>query len=174
MKSPALKAGLVGAGVLIVIALISLLPALGCLSVPLEWLAYLGTGALAAYWLAPVRQAGRAAGQGALAGLIAGLVAGLARTVLAPVSLGLSGGSQAIISQLPPQSLELFRQAGFDPALFFGAGGVTAFTAACCLPAALLGGVILGALGGLIYAAANPGRSASAYELLPPDDQPKI
>ncbi len=173
MKSPALKAGLIGSLILIVVALISLIPLVGCLSLPLEWLAYIGIGALAGYWLAPVRQAGRAAGQGALAGLIAGLVAGVMRTVLAPVSLALSGGAQAMVSLVPPESLELFRQADIDPGVLFGPGVLTAVTAVCCLPAALLSGVALGALGGVIYAGANPGSAAPAIVLASSGDQPQ-
>jgi hypothetical protein len=161
MKSPALKAGLVGAGVMIVIGLVSLIPVLGCISLPLEWLAYIAIGALAGYWLAPVRQAGQGAGQGALAGLIAGFVSGIVRTLLAPASLALSGGPQAIISQLPPESLQAFRSAGVDPSTFFGPGMLAGFTAVCCLPAGLLLGAALGALGGLIYASASPGTAST-------------
>jgi hypothetical protein len=173
MRSPALKAGLIGAGAMIVIGLVGLIPFLGCISLPLEWLAYIAIGALAAYWLAPIRQNGQGAGQGALAGLIAGLVGGIVRTVLAPASLALSGGSQAIISQLPPDSLQAFRSAGIDPSTFFGPGMMAGFTAVCCLPVGLLLGAALGALGGLIYASAKPGAAAASLSSIDPGDTPQ-
>ena len=72
MKSPALKAGLIGAAIVLVLNLIGIIPVIGCIGLPLELVAYGVIGALAALWMTPRREAGRAAGQGALAGLIAG------------------------------------------------------------------------------------------------------
>ena len=60
MKSPALKAGLVGAAIMLVLNLISLVPALGCIALPLELIAYIAVGALAALWMMPRREPGRA------------------------------------------------------------------------------------------------------------------
>ncbi len=156
MKSPALKAGLIGAAVLLVVNLIGLIPLLSCLTLPLELVAYIAVGVLAAFWMTPRRETGRAAGQGALAGLIAGAVGGLIRAVLTPVSMALAGGSQVFLSQLPPESLQALQQAGIDPSTVFSGGTFAGIALLCCLPASLLLGAGLGALGGAIFAAARP------------------
>ena len=156
MNRPWLRAGLIGAGVLVVLSLLSLIPFISCIVSPLQLVAFGGVGALAASYLAPRRETGRAAGQGALAGVIAGLVAGIVSTILAPISLSASGGTAAMLSQLPPETLQQFEQAGMDPAMFLNAGTVTGATAICCLPGGLIVGALLGALGGLIYAAVKP------------------
>lgn len=156
MKNPALKAGLIGAGALLLINVIGLVPVLGCLSLPLELIAYVAIGALAVSWLPPRRETGRSAGQGALAGLIASAASGLLHVVLTPLSLSLSGGSDAIISQLPAEALDLFQQAGVDPSTIFSGGAMAVLSLVCCFPLVLLVGAALGALGGLIFAAAKP------------------
>ena len=130
MKHPGVKAGLIGGIAAVLLNLVGLISVLACISLPLELLAYVAVGALAAYWLPPRRETGRAAGQGAIAGLLAGLIGAVARTLLTPLGLAVSGGSQALISQLPPEALEAFTQAGLDPNLLFNAGtlaGVTAY-----------------------------------------------
>lgn len=156
MDRPWLKAGLIGGAALVVINLVGLVPVLSCLSLPLALVVYVVVGVLAASWLPPRREAGPAAGQGALAGLVAGAIGGIAQTLLAPVALALSGGSQALISQLPPESLQVFRDAGLDPQMFFNAGTVAGVTALCCLPVGIVVAAALAALGGLVYAAAKP------------------
>jgi len=156
MKSPALKAGLIGAVIVLVLNLIGVIPVIGCIGLPLELLGYVVIGALAALWMTPRRETGRAAGQGALAGLIAGAVSGIVRAILTPVSMQLSGGTAAILSQVPPDSLQALQQAGIDPNVVFGGGTMAGLVLVCCLPLGLLLGAGLGALGGLIYAAAKP------------------
>ena len=61
-----------------------------------------------------------------------------------------------MISQLPPATLQQFEQAGLDPAMFLNTGTVAGATALCCLPTGLIVGALLGALGGLIFAAVRP------------------
>jgi hypothetical protein len=156
MNRPWLRAGLIGAGILIVISLLSLIPIVGLCSWLLELAALAGAGALAASYIPPRREGGPAAGQGALAGLIAGVVAGIASTILAPVSFATSGGTTAIINSLPPETLQQLSQSGFDLGSFLNAGTIATFTALCCLPSGLIVGAILGALGGLVYAAVKP------------------
>jgi hypothetical protein len=156
MKSPALKAGLIGAAIVVVLNLVGILPVIGCIGLPLELIAYIAIGALAALWMAPRREAGRAAGQGALAGLIAGAVSGVVRTILTPLSMQMAGGTAALLRQIPPESLQALEQSGIDPNLVFGGGTLAALTLLCCLPLGLLLGAGLGALGGLIFAAAKP------------------
>jgi len=153
---PWLKAGLIGAAIMVVLSLLSMVPFLGCLTLPLQFLAYLGVGGLAAAYMLPHRETGPAAGQGALAGLVAGLVSGLVGLILTPVSLATQGGAAAIINQMPPDMLRQFEQAGVDPSLLFNTGTITGMTALCCLPAGLMVGAILGALGGLLYASIKP------------------
>ena len=156
MKSPALKAGLIGAAIVLVLNLIGIIPVIGCIGLPLELVAYGVIGALAALWMMPRREAGRAAGQGALAGLIAAAVSGVVRAILTPISMQLSGGTSAILSQVPPESLQALQQAGIDPNVIFGGGTMAGLVLVCCLPLGLMLGAGLGALGGLIFAAAKP------------------
>jgi hypothetical protein len=157
MTRPALKAGLIGGIGAVVAALIGLIPLLGCVGLPLEWLVFLVSGVLAAAWLLPPRSSGRGAGEGALAGLISGIVSALARMLLAPVSLAASGGPEAILSQLPADQVQTLAQAGIDPRTFVSTGAVLGVGACCGLFTIVLA-LGLGALGGLIYAAADPGR----------------
>ncbi len=156
MKSPALKAGLIGAAIVLVLNLVGIIPVIGCIGLPLELVAYIAIGALAGFWIVPPRVTGRAAGQGALAGLIAGVASGIIRTILTPLSMKLSGGTSAMLSQLPPESLQQLQQAGIDPNMIFNGGTMAALVLVCCLPVGLLLGAGLGALGGLIFAAAKP------------------
>jgi hypothetical protein len=153
---PGVKAGLIGGAVLIVLDLLGLVPVLGCVSMPLQLLAYIGIGVLAGIWLAPRREGGRAAGQGAIAGLIAAAIGGVVSIALAPVTLALSGGPQAILSQLPAESLEALRGAGIDPNTIINSGTTAGLTAICCVPVGLLLGAGLGALGGVILAGIKP------------------
>jgi hypothetical protein len=141
---------------LIVLNLLGLVPVLGCVSMPLQLLGYVGIGMLAGFWLTPRREGGRAAGQGAIAGLIAAAIGGVVSIALAPVTLALSGGPQAILSQLPAESLEALRSAGIDPNTIINSGTTAGLTAICCVPVGLLLGAGLGALGGVILAGIKP------------------
>ncbi len=156
MNQPWLRAGLIGAGVIIVVNLLSLVSALGGLLLPLEVVALAGVGVLAASFMLPRREIGRGAGQGALAGLLTGLVSGIRLVILAGVGIAAIGGTQGIISQMPPQLLQQYSQAGIDPSAVLTSGMITSVVALCCLPSTLIGGALLGALGGLIFAAAKP------------------
>ncbi len=154
--NPGVKAGLVGGAALIVLNLIGLVPVLGCVSLPLQILSYIGIGVLAAYWMTPRREGGRAAGQGAIAGLIAGAIGGIAAVVLAPVSMALSGGAEAMLRQIPPESLQALQSAGINPSSIINAGTTAGLTLICCVPVGLLLGAGLGAVGGLILAGTKP------------------
>lgn len=156
MNRPWLRAGLIGAGILIVLSLLNLVPFVSCIAPILQLLAFAGIGALAASFIPPRRESGRAAGQGALAGLIAGFVGAIVSTLLSGVGLATAGGTAAILQQFPPETLQQFEQAGLDPAMFVNTGTVVGATALCCLPTGLIAGALLGALGGLIYASAKP------------------
>ena len=155
MNRPAVRAGLIGGGAAAVVALLGLIPVCGCFSLLLEWLVFIGAGVLAAAWMLPPRQAGQGGREGALAGLITGAIGGLVNMLLAPVSLALSGGTQQILNQLPPESLQAFKDAGVDPSVLFGTGSVLGIGAVCC-GIGLVVALALGALGGFIYASAKP------------------
>lgn len=149
--SPWLKAGLVGAAILIVLNILGLIPCVAFFTCILGLVAYAGIGALAAFWMPPLREAGAAAGQGAAAAVLAGLVGGLVNMVITSLQLALTD-SAAILSQIPPESLRQMEEVGMDPAMFTGpvfgllAGG------GCCLAGVILAAV-LGAIGGAIFAA---------------------
>jgi hypothetical protein len=147
---PGVKAGLVGGAALIVLDLIGLVPVIACIVVPLELLFFIGIGVLAAYWMRPRQGGGPAAGQGAIAGLIAGAIGGIASVALAPVSLAMSGGPEAILRQIPAESLQLLENAGINPSTLINWGTTAGLTAICCLPLGLLLGAGLGAVGALI------------------------
>jgi hypothetical protein len=156
MNQPWLRAGLIGAGLIIVVNLLGLLPNVGGISLPLQFVALAGVGILAASFMLPPRDSGRAAGQGALAGLLTGIAGGIVGVIMVAVGLNSLGGPQAIISQLPPDLLQQYSQAGVDPATLLTSGVITAIVALCCLPGSLIAGALLGGLGGAIYAAVKP------------------
>jgi hypothetical protein len=152
--SPWLKAGLVGAAVLVVLDLVGLIPCacfVTCILIPLT---YAGTGVLTAYWMPPTRDAGAAAGQGALAGVIAALIGGLVNILVLSVQGAIVGVDQAL-SQIPPEFMDQIDAAGLDPSLFAGPTG-GAISGSLCCGGGLLLAAILAAIGGAIYAAVKP------------------
>jgi hypothetical protein len=158
MTQAGLKAGAVGAGVIIVLNLIGLIPCVGCIAGILGLLAYVGAGALAAYWLPPVRTAGEGAGAGAIAGVVAGIVGGIVNIIIAALRFVISGGPGAAMRQMgqvPPEVMRQLYDAGLDPRLFASIGGVIGLSAVCCVFGFVLA-AILGAIGGIIFAAVKP------------------
>lgn len=152
--SPWLKAGLVGAAVLVVLNLLGLIPCVGFITCILGLLAYAGIGVLAAYWMPPVREAGAAAGQGALAAALAALIGGVVNAIVSTIQLAVADTS-TILSQLPAESLQQLQEAGVDPSIFTGPGFGAAVGSACCLVGLILA-AILGAVGGAVYAGIKP------------------
>jgi hypothetical protein len=152
MARPFLKAGIYGGIALLVLNLLGLIPYIGLCTLPLGLIVYAAAGWLAASWTPAPRTPGSAAGQGALAGLIAGLIAGILQVLLAPVSMALSGGTEAFLRMMPAENLQQLEQVGIDPNALFGAGTFAGVMLVCCLPATLIIGAGLGALGGVIYA----------------------
>ena len=150
------RAGLIGAAVLVVLTLLSLIPVpfLPCVCCGLDLLAYVGIGALAAYYLAAPRQMQTAAGAGAVAGLIAGAATGIAQIIIAVIQFAIMG-PETVVSALDPDIIRQLIEAGIDPevfAAFTGVGGVALGGALCCL-GSLAFGAGLGALGAIIFAA---------------------
>ena len=153
-----LKAGLIGAVILVLLKVIEVVPCVACCALPLEWVAFGCIGALAAYWI-PVasRTMGAGAGQGALAGLIAAAIGGVigigvnvvGATVLQPLQV-------AMLGNLPPEIWRGMIDAGIDPSMLTGTGadvvGTIGISSVCC-GIGLVVAAALGALGGLIFAA---------------------
>jgi len=160
MAQAGLKAGAVGAVVIVVLNLMGLIPCVGCVTCILGLLAYVGAGALAAYWLPPTRTAGEGAGAGAIAGVVAGIVGGIVNMIIAAIQFAISGGPGAMMnqmSQLPPEVMRELHQVGIDPSILAGTSiaGVIGISAACCVLGFILAAV-LGVIGGVIFAAIKP------------------
>jgi hypothetical protein len=155
-----LKAGLIGAGVMVVLVLLNLIPslipaagALGCACCGVELLVYAGAGVLAGAFLSPPRNTGAGAGAGAIAGVLSGVGAGIMTIITAAGRMAFTGMQSAID---PIQAQQLI-EAGIDPqmlTIFAGWGGVFLGGGLCCLGWIAIGAG-LGALGGLIFAAAK-------------------
>lgn len=149
-----LKAGLIGAAVLLVLTLLSQIPAVGCICCGVSLLAYAGVGVLAGFFLTPPRSAGIGAGAGAIAGVISGVVAGVVQALVLAVQTLIAGPGE-FASLLDPEQMRQLSELGVDPetfAAFTGTGGVALGGALCCLSSLAIGAV-LGAIGGAIFAA---------------------
>lgn len=148
-----LKAGLIGAAVILVLTLISLVPIpfLNCICCGLTWLVYIVIGALAGYFLVPPRTAGAGAGAGALAGVISSSIGGIVNSIIVAVG----AGSYDPDVMLTPEIISQLRELGVDPATVTdvaGAGGVVVTSVLCCLGVLFIG-AMLGALGGALFGA---------------------
>ncbi len=154
---PWLKAGGIGAVILAILALVSLIPAVGLLCC-LAWpVVYAGVGILAASNVPPVRDAGRGAGQGALAAVLASFVGGIVLTIVDVVQSTALTAAQ-VQSLIPPQLLQQYEAAGGNPAVLqqlAGPGGVALGGGLCC-GVGLVVAAIVGAIGGAIYAGVKP------------------
>ena len=83
-----LRVGLIGAGVALLVATLSLIPLVGNLLIWLfGFLLWVAQGILVAYWRNPHHEDTEVAWAAALAGFIAALVQGLTTVLLAPVGL---------------------------------------------------------------------------------------
>jgi hypothetical protein len=160
-----LKAGLIGAGIVVVLKVLQQVPGVNCCAIPGEWVAYGCIGALAAYWVSPMRTAGAGAGQGALAGLIAAAIGGvigigvdlIGSTLMAPLY-------SSMLHNLPPEVLRQMLDMGFDPRVLTSAGANTVGTVtggAMCCGAGLVIGAALGAVGGLVFAVVRPQKGTA-------------
>jgi hypothetical protein len=149
------KAGLVGGAVVAVLNLLSLIPipCAGVVFCGLGLLAYAAVGALAAYWMPPVRMASPAAGQGALAAGLASVIGGIVNWIVVTIQFAMTDAA-TVISAMPQESLQQLRDAGIDPAAMAGPAAGAVFGGLCC-GAGLLIAVILGAIGAAIFAAAK-------------------
>jgi hypothetical protein len=150
--SSSLKAGLIGAAVAVVFSLLSLVPCLGCITVILGLVLYVGVGVLAAYWMEPPRDVGRGAGSGAVAGLITAFAGGFTTIIVNAVRFTVGGGEATLrrqFRQLPPEILEQWRDLGLDPGMLANPAWAVGTSALCCGLGMLLAAA-LGAAGGAI------------------------
>ncbi len=152
-----LKAGLIGVAILIVLNLIGLIPFLACITAPLSWITYVVVGVLAASYMAPRREAGKAAGQGALAALLASFGGGIVSTIIGVIRGAIGGAAQLpqIMQQIPPELRGQVRDLGIPAEFLAGAGGAAICGSMCCLVGVFVAAA-LGAIGGAIYAAVKP------------------
>ena len=155
-----LKAGLIGGAAL---ALLSLLLAFAgslgieCTLQLLTLMAFAGTGALAAYWMPPVRKPGPAAGQGAMAATVGQLIGGVVFTILTLIR-SFFIDTAAVISALDPELLDQMVEAGMDPEILetlVGPVGAVLSGSLCCV-GGLIFAAILGAIAGAVLAALRP------------------
>ncbi|MGD8966386.1 MAG: hypothetical protein PVI07_02650 [Anaerolineae bacterium] len=150
--SASLKAGLIGAGVAVLLALLGLVPCLGCITAVLGLGLYVVVGVLAANWMEPPRDAGRAAGGGAVAGLITALAGGIANLIISAVRFTVGGGQAVMmrqLEQLPPEVIDQLRDLGVRPGAFASPGWAIGGSTVCC-GLGLLVAAALGAAGGAI------------------------
>lgn len=146
-----LKAGGVGAAVLVVFNVLGLIPCVGCITLILSLLAYVGVGVLASLWMTPPRDGTSGAKNGAAAAVIAGLVSGLVNMVLAGIQFSMYGTSQMteVINNLPPEQAAALAEAGISPTAL-GVGTVLGLSTGCCLLGVLIAAG-LGAAGGYFW-----------------------
>lgn len=156
-----LKAGLIGGAVLAFIGLLLTFfgqsVGLGCGFTLLALLAFAGTGALTAYWMPPIREAGRAAGQGAGAAVLAQAIGGIAFTIFGFIQTSLVDTAD-VISTIDPALLDQMVEMGVDVQVLesmLGPAGALLSGSFCCV-GGLIFAAILGAVGGALYAAIKP------------------
>jgi hypothetical protein len=156
-SSIAMKAGLIGAAVGLVIAILGRIPFLGCFIAPLGWIAAVGAGVLYVHLAGggqlPVVSSGGtmgatgsvpvAIGEGAVGGAVAGGITGLVQALVGGVLSLLFGAAQAASSALGGGN------AG-DAAL---GAGIALVGVVVALIVGTIVAAILGAIGGLVFAA---------------------
>ena len=155
--SASLKAGLIGAAIAVVLALLAMIPCVGLCTWILLLVLYVVVGVLAANWMEPPRDAGKGAGRGAVAGLITALVGGTANVLISAARFTIGGGQAAMmrqLEQLPSEYLEPLRDLGISPRTLVGPEWAIGSSALCC-GAGLVVAAALGAIGGAIAASAK-------------------
>jgi hypothetical protein len=166
LRSPGIRAGLFGGTLAALLSLLSLIPFFGCLTMPVSLLVYFGTGVLAA--VLHLRRRPRAPMQGVsqagfLAGLLTGLIDAIVGLVTVPLALAMTGGSQAIIRQLPVEITGLVEALGLTPQTVFGTAGLLVLAVIVALATIVLA-TLLATLGSLLMAASRPARKVGRRE----------
>ena len=139
-----LKAGLIGAAVLLVITVLNqLLQISGGLVYVIcgvNMLIYAGIGVLAGFFLAPPRTPRQGAGAGAIAGLLSGGISGVVGFIILTIRMARGMGYPG----LDPQQMEQLAQSGLDPKLLAIPGVVCGMAIGAGMAA--IGGAILAAV----------------------------
>jgi hypothetical protein len=145
-----LRAGLIGAAVMIVVTVVNRLVgtsgALVYVSCAISLLLYAGVGLLAAFLHVPPRTPRQGATAGAIAGLISGGIAGIVGVAILAVQMSGGGG----IPGVSPEQMQQLLESGIDPTLLASIGAV------CGLFGGLAVGAGAAAGGGAVLAALNP------------------
>ncbi len=161
--SASLKAGLIGAAVAVLVSLLGVIPCLGCVASLLSLVLYVVVGILAAAWVKPRRDPGKAAGAGAVAGVITALGGGITSVLVTVIRYGFGRGHIGMmrqLRQLPPEVLEMWRDLGLDPTTMASPPWAIGSSAVCCGLGVLLGAA-LGAAAGAITASLQGDREAT-------------
>lgn len=117
---------------------------------------YVVVGVMAASYMTPPRDTGKAAGQGALAAVMASFIGGLINLIIGIVRTAIWSTSQVgqVWTQLPPDIRYQFRELGIGPDFLVGIGGASICGSICCFTGIIVA-AILGAIGAAIYAASK-------------------
>lgn len=147
-----LKSAGIGAGVALVLSLLTLIPLVGIACCCLIWVAYVGTGGLYGVF---ARQNGASIEPGpmALGGAIAAAVAGIVRGIVGGIVslVGVASGSAM-------QAMQQLSDAGIDVPpevyqMYAGGAGIGILAALMQICFGIFLGAVLGAIGGAIYGA---------------------
>lgn len=161
-----LKAGLIGGAILFILDLIGQISFVCCCTSLLMLIVYIAVGVMAASYMPPPRDSGKAAGQGALAAVVASFIGGLVNLIISLVR-ALIGNSATQLGQiwfqLPPEIRFQFRGLGISPDFFGSFGGVSICSSICCLGGIFMA-AILGAIGAAIYAASKTNSTEKLQE----------
>ena len=107
-----LKAGLIGGAILFFVDIISQIPFVCCCAPLLMLAVYIGVGVLAASYMPPPRDTGKAAGQGALAAIIASFIGGFINLVISMIRTAFWTTTQVgqVWTDLPPEARQEARE----------------------------------------------------------------
>jgi len=158
-----LKAGLIGGVILFFIDIIGQIPIICCCTPLLMLIVYVVVGVLAASYMPPPRDTGKAAGQGALAAVVASVIGGIINLIISLIRVAFWSTTQMgqAWTDIPPELRYMLRDMGLEPEMInefssfaAGIGGTTICGSICCLGGVIIA-AILGAIGAAIYAASK-------------------
>lgn len=158
-----LKAGLIGGAILFMLDLVGQIPIICCCIPLLMLIVYIAVGAMAASYMPPPRDSGKAAGQGALAAVVASVIGGVINLIISVVRVTFWSTTQMgqAWTDIPPEVRYMLRDMGIEPEIITevgnfaaGIGGTTICGSICCLGGVIIA-AILGAIGAAIYASSK-------------------
>ena len=158
-----LKAGLIGGVILFFLDIIGQIPIICCCTPLLMLIVYVVVGVMAASYMFPPRDTGKAAGQGALAAVVAAVIGGIINLIISLIRVAFWSTTQMgqVWTDIPPEVRYMLRDMGLEPEMInefgnfaAGFGGTTVCGSICCLGGVIIA-AILGAIGAAIYAASK-------------------